>query len=181
MSNLTQSAVTKTTLPLSGTRAYLFQLAFITLTVAVPPIFHTLGAPVRFLVPMHWIVIFAGLTYGWKGGLITGFLSPVVSHLLSGYPLMGILPSMTFELAAYGFVAGWLFENKNLSSWLSVSISLIVGRIIFILSIFILSIEASHQGEYLFAALMPGIIAAIGQIILLPLAAKWWVKKEQKI
>ncbi len=45
--------LSKPTLPLSGFRAYIFQISLIGAAVILPLIAHLSGAPVRFLLPMH--------------------------------------------------------------------------------------------------------------------------------
>lgn len=181
MSNYNESAIilSKPTLPLSGFRAYIFQISLVGAAVILPMIAHLSGAPVRYLLPMHWPVILAGLVYGWRGGALTGFLAPVVSYFISGFPSPAILPSMTVELLTYGLLIGLLRERTKLSPFLSVAIALVFGRIVFVASVLLGNLVATNQLEYFQAALMPGLVAALCQIALLPLLAKWWVKQEQ--
>ena len=132
------------------------------------------------LLPMHWTIILAGLVYGWRGGLLVGLLSPLVSYLISGYPKPLILPSMILELTTYGVLTGLFTEFRKFNKFISILIALVIGRIIFIVSVIILN---SYQGEflvYLKEALLPGIFAGVLQIILLPLIATWWVNKESR-
>jgi LytS/YehU family sensor histidine kinase len=181
MLNYNESAlsISKPTLPLSGLRAYTFQVFLISGVVILPWIAHLSGAPVRYLLPMHWFVILSGLVYGWRSGALIGFLAPVVNYIFSGFPLPIILPSMTLELFTYGLIVGILREQIKLNPLLSVIIALVAGRTIFIMSILLGNLYATNRMEYFQAALIPGIVAAICQIALLPLVAKWWIKKEQ--
>jgi niacin transporter len=172
-------SLSKPTLPLSGLRAYAFQVLLVGAAVILPLIVHLSGAPVRYFLPMHWVVVLSGLVYGWRSGAITGFLSPIVSYFISGFPLLYILPSMMLELFTYGLVVGFLYERSKLNPWLSVAISLLAGRTVFIAYILLGNLFATNQLEYLEAALIPGLFAALFQIALLPSLAKWWVKKEQ--
>ena len=128
---------------------------------------------------MHWLVILAGLVYGWRAGMFTGLLAPVVSYLLSGFPLPNILPSMTAELFIYGIVAGMLREKLGLNLFLSVGISLIIGRIAFIVMVLLTNNISTPYLAYFEAALLPGLICAVAQIILLPFFASWWVNQGQ--
>jgi hypothetical protein len=173
-------SVGKPTLALSGIRAIVFQVLLIIAAVALPVIAHLLGAPVRFLLPMHWPVILAGLVYGWRGGALAGFFAPMVSYFFSGFPVPAILPSMTLELLTYGLAAGFLYETIRMNSFLSVSISLLLGRIVFIVSAILSNVTSIGNFDYLKIALFPGLVAAICQVVLLPFIAKWWVKQEQK-
>lgn len=172
--------LSKPTLPLSGFRAYIFQISLIGAAVILPLIAHLSGAPVRFLLPMHWPVILAGLAYGWRAGLLTGILAPIVSYFLSGLPMPAILPSMTLELLTYGLVTGFLRESIRLNPFSSIAIALVLGRLVFVLSMLPVNSEMTNYFEYIQIALLPGFVAAFCQIALLPLLAKWWIRKEQQ-
>jgi niacin transporter len=181
MSNNTESRISlgKPTLPLSGLRAYGFQASLIGAAVILPVVAHLSGAPVRYILPMHWPVIIAGLVYGWRGGAMTGFLAPIVSYSLSGFPSPSILPSMTLELLTYGFLTGFLRERTDLSPFLSVAIALLAGRVIFVAAVFFGNVVTTNHLEYFQVALLPGLIAAACQIALLPLLSKWWIRQDR--
>jgi uncharacterized membrane protein len=176
----TSISIPKPTLALSGTRAYVSQTFLIGIAIVLPLIAHLTGAPVRYLLPMHWPVILAGLIYGWRSGALIGLLAPVVNYLLSGFPLPAILPSMTVELLTYGLVAGLLRERFSMSAWLAVTLALIAGRLVFIISVFIAHVVTSNYLGYFIPALLPGLVAGLGQILFLPMLAQWWVKQEQR-
>ena len=66
------------------------------------------------LLPMHLPVLVCGLICGWQYGAVVGFVLPLLRFVLFGMPPiypMGI--SMAFELAAYGFLAGWLYSHSR--------------------------------------------------------------------
>ena len=87
--------------------------------VALPQLFHVIGAVsgqgtmlgVAFL-PMHLPIIFVGLIAGPAVGAIAGAAAPLVSFLLSGMPMLAMLPLMMIELCAYGLIAGLLRSVK---------------------------------------------------------------------
>jgi len=168
-------------------RSLIFQALLVTAAVVLPAFAHLAGAPVRIILPMHWPVILAGLVYGWRGGAVAGLLSPTVSYYVSGLPLPGILPAMTAELFIYGLVTGLLRERFRFNPFVSVTLALIIGRIAFVLTVLSslgISVGSWRSGNYMqyfSAALLPGLAAAAGQIILLPLVANWWMKREQGI
>ena len=64
------------------------------------------------LLPMHIPVFLCGFICGWKYGGVIGFLLPLMRYALFGMP--PIYPTgiaMSFELATYGIVSGWLFNK----------------------------------------------------------------------
>jgi len=67
------------------------------------------------MLPMHIPVLLCGLICGWKYGLMTGFTLPLLRSILFGMPPpFPTAAAMAFELAAYGFIAGFLY---NRSKW----------------------------------------------------------------
>lgn len=66
------------------------------------------------MLPMHIPVILCGLICGWKYGLIIGLVLPGFRYLIFGMPpLFPIGIAMTFELAAYGFFSGFLYQRSR--------------------------------------------------------------------
>jgi hypothetical protein len=173
-------AVRPTTLIAWNLQGIAFQTLLVTLAVALPAVAHLTGLPVRYLLPMHAPVILAGLVYGWRGGLAVGLLSPVTSFLISGMPFPPMILPMTMELATYGLMTGLLRENGRLSSFLAVTIAAVIGRIVFLLTVLIAGSVSTPFMAYLQVAMLPGLIAMIGQIALLPFVAKWWVNHASK-
>lgn len=87
------------------------------------------------LLPMHIPVFLCGLICGWKYGIITGFILPILRYALFGMP--PIFPTgiaMAFELATYGFVAGYLFNEGKwqcvISLYRSMIAAMLAGRIV---------------------------------------------------
>ena len=64
------------------------------------------------LLPMHIPVFLCALICGWKYGLPMAFILPLLRSFMFGRP--ALYPNaigMAFELAAYAFVAGFLYEK----------------------------------------------------------------------
>lgn len=170
------------TLPSFGLRALSIQALLLFAAVfLLPAAFHAVGLPVRQLLPMHWPVILVGLCYGWRSGLIVGALAPAVSFLISGHPLPHILPSMTLELAAYGSLAGLFRQTFRMNGFASTALSIVGGRLVFVTIVLATAAVAQPFFEYAKAALLPGIPAALGQVVLLPVIASWWVTRESRV
>ncbi len=155
-------------------------LLLVSSALLLPAAAHLMELPVRILLPMHWPVLLAGLCYGWRSGLLIGLASPTVSYLLSGMPPPTILAAMTVELAAYGFLAGLFCETVRLGRWAATALALIGGRLLFVAVAAASGAVGGPILEYLKAALVPGLPAAIAQLLLLPPIAGWWVHREQR-
>lgn len=66
------------------------------------------------LCPLHLPVLLCGFLCGWKYGLAVGFLLPLLrSAILGAPPMFPAAVSMAFELAAYGFLAGFLYARSR--------------------------------------------------------------------
>lgn len=87
--------------------------------VAVPQLFHALGAVSGLgtslgetFLPMHLPIILVGLLAGPYAGAIAGLLGPLASFAISGMPGAVMLPFMMIELCAYGLLSGLLRNIK---------------------------------------------------------------------
>lgn len=92
----------------------------ITLSVAIPQLFHVIGIvsgtgslPGSAFLPMHLGVFFTALLAGPAVGAVTGAVSPLLSFALTGMPSAALLPFMMIELTVYGLVCGLLKNKKN--------------------------------------------------------------------
>lgn len=166
-------------LPWTDVSSITLQFTLVISAVVIPAIAHLSGMPVRLLVPMHWPVLLAGLLLGWRGGLIVGLLAPISNFVITGYPLFYKMIPMTAELAVYGGLSGFLREVLRWNGYLSIISALIIGRIAFLVTIFLIG-GYSAEGTfftYVIASMTPGLIAAVLQALSLPSLAKLWVGK----
>lgn len=161
-------------LPWLNVRGVTLQAALIAAAVLLPAAAHATGAPVRWLLPMHWPVILAGLAYGPVAGLIVGLLAPLTSLAASGMPPAPFVFVMMAELGVYGLATGWLRGRLGWSAWLAVAAALLCGRIVAIAATGL----ATGSFAGVVAAYAPGVPCAIAQIALLPHVARWWVARE---
>jgi len=122
--------------------------------------------------PMHWAVLIAGLVYGWRGGAISGLLSPVTSFLITGMPYAAMLFPMTLELFTYGIIVGLLREVFKKNPFISVTIAVTGSRIVFIVMGYASGIISTNLFMYAENSILPGLAAAAGQIMFLPFISK---------
>lgn len=128
------------------------------------------------LCPMHIPVLLCGFFCGAPWGAIVGFAAPLLRSFTLGMPPM--FPTafcMAFELAAYGFMAGFLYNKlskKKGNVYVSLIGAMIIGRLLWGIVMFgCMGFDASQFGFHAFLAsavlnAVPGIIV---QIILIPL------------
>lgn len=85
------------------------------------------------LLPMHIPILICGFVCGWKYGLITGAITPLLRCMLFSMPAPINAICMAFELATYGMVSGWLYQKiktMKLRIYASLLTAMISGRII---------------------------------------------------
>ena len=106
----------------------------IALCVVLPQAFHAIPNAGSIYLPMHIPVLLCGLICGAPYGLLCGLAGPALSHLFTGMPPIGMLPSMLIECAVYGLVAGLVMaiRTKRLYAdlYLSLITAMLAGRII---------------------------------------------------
>ena len=177
----------------SDIRSYFFTSIFVLLSVLVPWAFHQFHLAGATFLPMHIFVLVAGLLFGWRAGLIVGLLTPLASNIISGMPVLQILPQIIVELSTYGLVAGLLREKLNLRVIWSLLGAMIAGRLALFLFILIiysilgesyspLGIETSPILS-LWAVIRQGWLGITIQLVSIPIAiwllAKFAEKKER--
>lgn len=86
------------------------------------------------LLPMHLPVLLCGFLCGGPWGAVVGFVAPLLRSVLIGMPPMfPTAVSMAFELAAYGFVSGLLYQrlSKDLRGiYTSLLGAMLCGRVV---------------------------------------------------
>lgn len=145
------------------------------------------------LLPMHLPVFLCGLICSWKYGLILGFVMPLMRSAIFHMPMMyPNAVAMAFELAIYGFVAGYLYGKSKYKCtkalYKSILSAMIAGRVVwgvvevillgvngelFTLSAFISGAFAKAiPGIIIQLILIPAIMVALGRAKLVPLIRK---------
>lgn len=82
------------------------------------------------MLPMHIPVLLCGLICGWKYGLMVGFVLPLLRSMLFGTPPpFPTAAAMAFELAAYGFLVGFLYHRSKWKCIISLYRCLIAAMI----------------------------------------------------
>ena len=128
------------------------------------------------LLPMHIPVLLCGLICGWQHGTIVGFVLPLLRYLLFGMP--PIFPTglaMSFELAAYGFLAGFLYQHSRwhcvISLYRCLIAAMVGGRVVWGLVttvLFGLSGKVFTFGLFLTNAFLTAVPGIILQLIFIP-------------
>lgn len=127
------------------------------------------------MLPMHLPVLLCGLICGWQYGGLVGFILPLLRYALFEMPPMPVGLAMTVELAAYGIVAGALYQRSKwkcmIALYRSLIAAMIAGRLVWaaarVAMVGLVSVPFSWElfvsGAFLTA--IPGIIL---QLLVIP-------------
>jgi len=83
----------------------------------------------KMLLPMHLPVLLCGLICGWQYGGVVGFITPLLRYALFFAPPMPNALAMAFELAAYGIIAGFLYNHSRWQCVIALYRSLIAAMV----------------------------------------------------
>lgn len=128
------------------------------------------------LLPMHLPVILCSLVCGWQYGLAIGVILPIMRSLVFTMPVL--YPSaiaMSFELATYGFLTGFLFVKARWqcirSLYRCLITSMLAGRAVWgIAMLFLLGFkgEAFTLSTFISGAVINAVPGIILQLIIVP-------------
>ena len=158
-----------------------FAAMFLALAYVMPFLTGQIPEIGAMLCPLHIPVILCGFVCGWPWGLAVGFAAPLLSSLINAMPK--IFPDatvMTFELAAYGAVAGLLYQLLSRKPGvgricITLVTAMVAGRVVYgIVYFFLVGLNLVRIDEALLVYIwvrtivkpLPGMIL---QVILVPL------------
>jgi uncharacterized membrane protein len=159
----------------TSTRNIVLSGLFIALGLVLPFLTGQLQNLGNKLLPMHIPVLLCGFICGWPYGLIVGFVLPLLrSSLFTMPPMLPVAVAMAFELAAYGFLTGFMYKvlpKKIIYIYPALIISMIGGRIIW--GIVSLILYTASNTEFTFkmfltASFINAIPGIIIQLIVIP-------------
>lgn len=141
--------------------------------IIVPSIFHLTAMPGKIFLPMHIPVLIGGfLLQPWLA-LSLGMLTPLLNSFITGMPILfpsGII--MIFELGIYGLIASLAYRKMKLPAIVALIISMIVGRVVAGLVVFVLArffaVELSPL-VFIIGTITTGLPGIVIQIILIPI------------
>lgn len=90
-------------LSFDNVKTYFFALLFVAGNVALLQLCHLVPAGGPTLLPIYFFTLIAAYKYGFRVGLLTAILSPVINHLLFAMPAATVLPAI---LIKSGLLAG---------------------------------------------------------------------------
>ena len=102
-----EAAVKLSSLDYNNVKTYLTALLFVAGNMILPQIFHLVPQGGITWLPIYFFTLVAADKYGWKVGLLTGVLSPVINSLFFGMPAFGLLPVILLKSVLLAMAAGF--------------------------------------------------------------------------
>lgn len=163
------------------TKKLVYTSILIAISTILSQIFHFAGeVSGQILLPMHIGILIAGFIVGPYCAMFVGIIVPLISNLLMQMPAIPIVYFIVFELAAYGFLTGFFYEKVGLGKIPSLVLSMIGGRIVYVLVVVfalkVLNLPYAFLGTAAiiekFTVGIPGMVLQIFAIPLIVLAAE---------
>ena len=161
---------------LNNTKTMVLAAMFLALAYIMPFLTGQIPEIGSMLCPMHIPVLLCGFICGWPWGLLVGFLAPLLRSVTLGMPpLFPTAVCMAFELAAYGAVAGILYQvfpKKKGFIYCALLGAMVIGRLVWGTAMVVcMGITGGSFGfsAFLAGAITNAIPGIIIQILLIPI------------
>ena len=109
----------------NDSKTYIAAALFILGNIALPQLCHLVPQGGMILLPIYFFTLIGAYKYGWKVGLMTAILSPVINHLLFGMPAAAVLTPILVKSTILALTAGYVASHTR-----KVSLALIAGVVL---------------------------------------------------
>jgi len=161
-------------LGLTDARFYLATLALVLGNLLLPVLVHRIPDAGRTLLPIFFFTLVAGWRYGAKVALLTGLLSPLANHLLTGMPPAGLLQELTLQSALLGLLAALAATRGRRPTLALLGLVVLLHQALVLFPSFLLG--GAQAGLGLFRLHLPGLVLQVfggwGLLRLLPTGAE---------
>lgn len=87
-------------------KTYIIAMIFVVGNIILPQVCHLIPQGGFIFLPIYFFTLIAAYKYGWKAGLLTAVLSPLVNHVLFGMPPLAVLPAILTKSVFLAMAAG---------------------------------------------------------------------------
>ncbi len=101
------------TLSYADMHTYLAVLLFTLGNLALPQLFHLVPDGGKIWLPIYFFTLIGTYKYGWKVGVLTAVLSPVLNSLLFGMPLPEVVPAIVIKSLILAGIGGFVAYKFN--------------------------------------------------------------------
>ncbi len=91
----------------SNAKTYLAASLFVVGNIALPQLFHLIPQGGMMWLPIYFFTLVGAYKYGWKVGVLTAILSPLLNSLFFGMPASAVLPAILLKSILLAAAAGY--------------------------------------------------------------------------
>lgn len=107
-------------------RTYMFALLFIAGNIVLPQLCHLFPQGGLIMLPIYFFTLIAAYKFGFRVGLLTAVLSPLVNSVLFGMPPAAALPIIMIKGVLLAGAAAWM-ANRSKGASLLALIGVVLG------------------------------------------------------
>lgn len=107
-------------------KTYSTAALFILGNIALPQLCHLVPDGGRILLPIYFFTLLGAYKYGWRVGLLTALLSPLLNSAIFGMPVVAALPVILFKSVVLALAAGFAASHFK-----KASLPIIAGVVLF--------------------------------------------------
>ena len=113
-----QDAISLQSLTFRESRTWLFATLFILGNLLLPAFVHMVPGGGPTWLPIYFFTLVGAYRYGWRVGLLTAVLSPLVNSVLTGMPAAAVLPAIMVKstlLALFATLTAKRFREVSMA------------------------------------------------------------------
>ena len=115
---------------LSEIKTYLLAILFVIGNIALPQLCHLIPNGGKILLPIYFFTFVASYKYGFKVGVMTAILSPIINSLLFGMPVLNLLPAILTKSIVLALSASFVANKTQKISLLNLLIIVLIYQIV---------------------------------------------------
>lgn len=120
-----QTTVKLYSLEYDNVRTYLTASLFVLGNIVIPQLFHLIPKGGITWLPIYFFTLVGAYKYGWRVGLITAIVSPIINSLLFGMPAVSGLPAILLKSVLLAVFSGMVAARfRKASLWMLLSVVL---------------------------------------------------------
>ena len=153
-------------------RTYIATAVFLCGNIVVPQLCHIIPRGGLIFLPIYFFTLVGAFKFGWKVGLMTAILSPLVNCVLFGMPPVASLPAILVKSVTLALAAGLIGKYMRFTI-LSVILAVLAYQLVGMVFEFLMDFNFLHALQDVRIG-WPGILIQIlGGYFLLKAIEKW--------
>lgn len=115
---------------LSEIKTYLLAILFVIGNIALPQLCHLIPNGGKILLPIYFFTFVASYKYGFKVGVMTAILSPIINSLLFGMPVLNLLPAILTKSIVLALAASFVANKTQKISLLNLLMIVLIYQVV---------------------------------------------------